>query len=62
MLAITLARENQTDNYQPRQNEDSHFEIRVVKEGLFPEIRVILVSDEKENGKSRDDVKKINFV
>ncbi|MCL4548856.1 MAG: hypothetical protein M1495_09820 [Bacteroidetes bacterium] len=53
MLAITLARENQTSNYQPRQNEDSHFEIKVVNEGLFPEIRISLVSRSKEKNKSK---------
>ncbi len=58
MLAITLARENQINNYQPQRNEESHFELKVVNDGLFPEIRLCVVYPHKEENITKDEVKK----
>ncbi len=58
MLAITLARENQTSNDTPPHNEDSHFEVKVVNDGLFPEIRVSIVSRHEEKNKPKIDPEK----
>ena len=58
MLAITLARENQINNYQPQQNDDSHFELKVINDGLFPEIRVCFINPQKEKNESRESVEK----
>lgn len=58
MLAITLARENQTSNFQPQHRDNSHYEIKVVNDGLFPEIRISLVSATEEKTKSEVDSEK----
>lgn len=53
MLKITLEPKEQFNNISPRTKEDFNFELRVVTEGLFPEVRLSFVaSDSKRKIKS----------
>ncbi|NMB82803.1 MAG: hypothetical protein GYA14_13400 [Ignavibacteria bacterium] len=50
MLRITLEPKEQFSNVTPTKKEDLDFELKVVTEGLFPEVRLSFVSD---NSKKR---------
>jgi hypothetical protein len=44
MLRITLESQNQINQYTPSKKEEWPFELRVITEGLFPEVRVSFAS------------------
>lgn len=46
MLRITLESPNQIKDIAPQKKEDLTFEVKVVTEGLFPEVRLSFVSDQ----------------
>ncbi|HOI28822.1 MAG TPA: hypothetical protein PLZ15_03605 [Melioribacteraceae bacterium] len=46
MLRITLESPNQIKEIAPQPKEDLTFEVKVVTEGLFPEVRLSFVSDQ----------------
>lgn len=47
MLRITLESPNQIKDIAPQKKEDLTFEVKVVTEGLFPEVRLSFLSDQQ---------------
>ena len=48
MLAITLDSRQHMNAYQPNQKDDWNFEVKVVNDGLFAEVRVCFLPSEKK--------------
>jgi hypothetical protein len=48
MLPITLEPQTQTNLFQTRERSVSHFELQVVNEGLFPEVRLYYLANKKK--------------
>jgi len=45
MLKITLEPKEQINNFSPHQKDELNFELKVVTEGLFPEVRLSFTSN-----------------
>lgn len=48
MLRITLESQNQFNTITPQNKEELSFELKVVTEGLFPEVRLCYTSNESK--------------
>ena len=57
MLPITLETPNQINLFQSRENSAPHFELQVVNEGLFPEVRLYYLSNKKVRRLKRQEKK-----
>lgn len=51
MLPITLEISNQINLFQPRESSTLNFELQVVNEGLFPEVRLYYLTNKKKKRK-----------
>jgi len=66
MLSITLDRQIQTNLFQAKESNSPHFELQVVHEGIFPEVRLYYLANKKtkktkkQNGKNNSSRKKDN--
>jgi len=47
MLPITLDTQTQTNLFQTNESSAPHFELQVVSEGLFPEVRLYYLENKK---------------
>ncbi|MFA5805822.1 MAG: hypothetical protein WC879_14390 [Melioribacteraceae bacterium] len=47
MLPITLEIPNQINLFQTRESSFPHFELQVINEGLFPEVRLYYLENKK---------------
>ncbi len=57
MLPITLEIPNQINLFQSRENSAPHFELQVVNEGLFPEVRLYYLANKKVRRLKRQEKK-----
>ena len=57
MLPITLETPNQINLFQSRENSAPHFELQVVNEGLFPEVRLYYLANKKVRRLKRQEKK-----
>ncbi|MDQ7816251.1 MAG: hypothetical protein RDU14_04450 [Melioribacteraceae bacterium] len=48
MLRITLESQNQFNNITPQNKDELSFELKVVTEGLFPEVRLSYTSNDSK--------------
>lgn len=48
MLPITLEPQTQTNLFQTKESSSPHFELQVVNEGLFPEVRLYYLTNKKK--------------
>lgn len=55
MLSITLEPQQQTNLFQRTESSVPHFELQVIKEGLFPEVRLYYLANKKkkQSGKQK---------
>lgn len=51
MLPITLETSNQINLFQPRESSTLNFELQVVNEGLFPEVRLYYLTNKRKKQK-----------
>ena len=54
MLAITLEPRQHINTYQANQADDWHFEVKVVNDGLFAEVRVCFLPSAKKKKNLKD--------
>ena len=54
MLPITLEPQTQTNLFQAKERSALHFELQVVNEGLFPEVRLYYLTNKKKRSKKRE--------
>lgn len=57
MLPITLETPNQINLFQTRERSVSHFELQVINEGLFPEVRLYYLANKKVRRSKRQEKK-----
>ena len=70
MLPITLDTQTQTNLFQTGESSVPHFELQVVNEGLFPEVRLYYLANKKikktkrkkNNNKNYSSLKKKNIL
>jgi hypothetical protein len=59
MLPITLDTQTQTDLFNDKENNSPNYELQVVNEGLFPEVRLYYLASKKTR-KTKKQEKKNN--
>ena len=53
MLSITLDNQTQTNLFQDKESNSPNFELQVVNEGLFPEVRLYYLANRKVKKKKQ---------
>jgi len=60
MLPITLETSNQINLFQPRERSAPHFELQIINEGLFPEVRLYYLENNEVRKTKKQKKKRIS--